>query len=118
MARELIFGIKPITTTISGYRVARNGFILTLSDPAGTQLGRITVSPSGEQRGALWLQDSLVGEFEYAGGKWHLYPIEGGSIASRALRADPLEYLIERHERDQYNSAKERTRQNRKAAVA
>jgi len=98
MARELIFGIKPTETIVDGYRVARDRFIVTLSDLAGTQLGRITISPSGEQRGALWLQDSLVGQFEFSQGKWYLYPIEDGRIASRALHIDPLDYLIKRYE--------------------
>lgn len=113
MARELIFGIKPITRTVGGYHVARNGFILTVSNPTGTQLGRITISPSGEQRGALWLEDTLVGQFEYSQGKWHLYPIEDGSIATLALHADPLDYLIKRHER-----ARGKSNQSRSSAVA
>ena len=113
MGHELIFGTKLRKTTISGYRVAGKGFILTLSNPTGTQLGRITISPSGEQRGALWLQDSLVGQFEYSRGKWHLYPIENGSVASRALHADPVNYLIKRHE-----GACDKATQSRKAAVA
>ena len=111
MARELIFGTKPLTTMIGGYRLVRNGFIVTLCDSDGVDLGRITVSTSGEQRGALWLQGSLVGEFEYSRNKWHLYPIEDGRRSNRALHADPLAYLIERHERDEGN-------QNRKVAVA
>ena len=101
MSRELIFGTKPFTTTISGYRLARNGFIIALCNSEGSYLGRITVSTSGEQRGALWVLDSLVGEFEYSGKRWHLYPIEQGKIATRALDVDPLHYLIERHERAQ-----------------
>jgi hypothetical protein len=99
MAHELIFETKPFKTTISGYRLVRNGFIIALCSAAGTHLGRITVSTSGEQRGALWLLDSLVGEFEYSRKKWRLYPIEQGRIATRALDVDPLLYLIERYER-------------------
>ncbi len=106
MDREVLFGLEPLNTRLGDYKIEKTGFIITVSTAGGRPLGKITLSPSGEQRGALWLRGSLAGEFFYSRKKWYVYPIENGSIAREAMGKDPLAYLIHRYERSRQTSSK------------
>jgi len=110
MDRMLFFGMQPLTAAIGKYRFVKNGHIVTLQTSKGTPVGRITLSPSGEQRGALWLKDSLVGEFEYSQKSWHVYAIENGRISRTAWKGDPIEYMIHRLEGSPYRPPNTLTR--------
>lgn len=98
MEREVLLDVKPLSTKVGDYKVKKEGFVVTVYRTAGRPIGRITLSPSGEHRGALWLGSSLAGEFIYSRGRWYVYAIENGRIAREARRTDPLSYLISRFE--------------------
>lgn len=118
MDRDVLFGLEPLNTRLGDYKVARAGFVITVSTVGGRPLGKITLSPSGEQRGALWLHGSLAGEFFYSRKKWHVYPIENGRIAREAMGKDPLDYLIHRYERSRQADSKGNGKSKTRVAAA
>ncbi|HKM90920.1 MAG TPA: hypothetical protein VJX29_09900 [Candidatus Acidoferrales bacterium] len=93
-ARSLLLSGERLKLNVGRYIVEKDGLVLTILDQAGRMFGRVTLSPSEERRGALWLRDSLAGEFSFGHGHWKVFPIVGGKLATHALRVDPICYLI------------------------
>ncbi len=118
MDSEVLFGLEPLNIKVRDYKIRKDGFIVTVFTMAGRPLGRITLSPSGEPRGVLWLRDSLVGEFFYSRKKWYVYPIENGRVARQALKLDPLSYLIQRFQREQSSAGSKGNNKTKARAAA
>lgn len=108
---NVLFGFEPLNTRVGDYRVKREGFIVTVFSK-GRPFGRITLSPSGENRGALWLRDSLAGEFSYLRSNWYVYPIDQGRVSRQPKRIDPLTYIIKRFEFGKRPSSKSKSKPN------
>ncbi len=96
MDMNVLFGLEPLQLKVAGYNIRKDGYVVTVFRSTGRPFGRITLSPSGEHRGALWLRDSLAGEFQYFRRRWYVYPIEQGRLARHAQNIHPLLYLIDR----------------------
>ena len=98
MDTQVLFGFEPLNFKIGSHKVKREGSILTLFGKSGRPFARIALSTSDAPRGAMWLRNSLAGEFCYQARRWYVYPIEKGQVSATALRIDPLSYLIRRYE--------------------
>jgi hypothetical protein len=96
--KSLLLGIAPKKVRIGRYSVERKGHVLTFYTSNDQPWGRITLSPSEESRGALWIHDALAGQFYLEGKRWHVYPINNGLLASSSVQVNPFAYLIDRFE--------------------
>jgi hypothetical protein len=97
MDTHVLFGLEPMNLTIRSHKVTKEGSIVTLFSKSGRPFARIALSASESPRGAMWLKDTLAGEFWYRR-RWYLYPIEKGQVSPTALSIDPVSYLIKRYE--------------------